>query len=344
MQAEFLAENARNIFSQNQKGADGSYSMYRHEYKYLVSAAQIPVLQSRIAGLMSPDANAGEDGQYRIRSLYFDDAQDRCLRDNEIGVDRKAKYRIRIYNGSDARIQLELKEGLRGKKLKTSDPLTREIADRLIAGDYLRGLANPGDCHNAMRPGGSGAFAYSGESDAFASPGGSHSAMRPGGSDAFEDSVASGSVDSVGSSSERSVGSDALERSGRIDALEHSGRSSSTVPTDTHYQVLPGFCADMMINRMHPAVIVEYDRTPFVYRYGNVRVTFDRNISSSQDFEHFFCPHIHRRPIMPAGMHLMEVKFDEFLPDVIYRALQLEQLRQTTFSKYYLCRIYGGVS
>ena len=45
-----------------------------------------------------------------------------------------------------------------------------------------------------------------------------------------------------------------------------------------------------------------------------------------------------KRPIMPAGWHLMEVKFDEYLPDFIYRSLNLGQLQQTAFSKYYLCR------
>ena len=41
---------------------------------------------------------------------------------------------------------------------------------------------------------------------------------------------------------------------------------------------------------------------------------------------------------MPVGMQLMEVKCDEFIPDYIYRALQLDDLIQTAFSKYYLCR------
>lgn len=242
---------------------------FRHEYKYLVSAAQIPVLRSRITGLMRPDPNTGEDGMYHIRSVYFDDWQDRCFHDNETGVDGKAKYRIRIYNASDARIRLELKEGRRGKKHKTSDLLTREQADQLISGAYLRGISAPSAADTA--------------------------------------------------------------RTG-IAQMSHASDP---------YRVLPGLCADIMTNRMRPVVIVEYDRVPYVYRYGNVRVTFDLNISSSRDFGHFFCPSIRRRPIMPAGMHLMEVKFDDFLPDTIYRALQLEQLRQTTFSKYYLCRIYS---
>ena len=38
---------------------------------------------------------------------------------------------------------------------------------------------------------------------------------------------------------------------------------------------------------------------------------------------------------------LMEVKFDEYLPDYIYRALNLGTLQQTAFSKYYLCRRFA---
>ena len=43
---------------------------------------------------------------------------------------------------------------------------------------------------------------------------------------------------------------------------------------------------------------------------------------------------------MPLGQQLLEVKFDEYLPDFIYRSLALNSLSQTAFSKYYLCRKY----
>ena len=35
---------------------------YRHELKYVVSAAQIPLLKSRISNLMQLDSHAGMDG------------------------------------------------------------------------------------------------------------------------------------------------------------------------------------------------------------------------------------------------------------------------------------------
>ena len=92
---------------------------------------------------------------------------------------------------------------------------------------------------------------------------------------------------------------------------------------------------------MQPRVIVAYERTPFTEAAGNVRVTFDDGISSAEDFEAFFETELHKRPVMPVGKTLMEVKFDEFLPAYIKEALEVGRLTQTTFSKYYLCRRYS---
>lgn len=91
---------------------------------------------------------------------------------------------------------------------------------------------------------------------------------------------------------------------------------------------------------LRPKVIVDYERTVFVCPLGNVRITFDRNISSSADYMHFFDQNITKRPIMPNGMHILEVKYDAFLPDYIYKGIELENLQRTAFSKYYLCRKY----
>lgn len=93
---------------------------------------------------------------------------------------------------------------------------------------------------------------------------------------------------------------------------------------------------------LSPKVIVEYDRIPFVYKDGNVRVTLDLDICSSNRIEHFLDKDISRRPIMPKGKHLLEVKYDEFIPDFIKRTVKMDNLRQTTYSKYYLCRKFGG--
>lgn len=93
-----------------------------------------------------------------------------------------------------------------------------------------------------------------------------------------------------------------------------------------------------------PSIMVEYDRTIYVYPQGNVRITMDRNITSSLASEDFFAEKIKRRPVMPRGMQLLEVKYDQYLPDYIYKCCELECLQRTAFSKFYLCSKYGMMS
>lgn len=93
--------------------------------------------------------------------------------------------------------------------------------------------------------------------------------------------------------------------------------------------------------RMKPSIIVDYNRIPYVCKDGNVRVTMDRNISSSTYIKDFLNPYIRKRPIMAAGQHILEVKYDEFLPDYIMNNMEISTLRQTAFSKFYLCSIYN---
>lgn len=96
-----------------------------------------------------------------------------------------------------------------------------------------------------------------------------------------------------------------------------------------------------ILNEMyHPVIIVDYDRRPYIDELGNVRVTFDTHISSSVYLNKFLDKEIPKRPVMPIGTQLLEVKYDEFLLDEIYNNLELEELAQTAFSKYYYCRCY----
>lgn len=102
--------------------------------------------------------------------------------------------------------------------------------------------------------------------------------------------------------------------------------------------LLQKLSAQMLMRRLRPVVIVEYVRIPYIYRDGNVRVTLDTNIAASAAVESFLDERIPLRPVMPGGQQLLEVKFDEFLPDFIHRNLQLHSLTQTAYSKYYICR------
>ncbi len=108
------------------------------------------------------------------------------------------------------------------------------------------------------------------------------------------------------------------------------------LPEKTHALFL-----DMYLKNLIPKVIVIYEREPFIYPIGNVRVTFDRNLASSNNLHLFLNKITTMRPIFQSGESLMEVKWDELLPDYIYDQLQLGSLQRTNFSKYYLCRRYN---
>jgi hypothetical protein len=91
---------------------------------------------------------------------------------------------------------------------------------------------------------------------------------------------------------------------------------------------------------LRPKTIVDYTREPFVYAPGNVRVTMDYNIRTGLLCTDFLNP---SRITVPAGDApiILEVKWDEYLPDIIRDAVQLEGRRVAAFSKYAACRIYG---
>lgn len=91
---------------------------------------------------------------------------------------------------------------------------------------------------------------------------------------------------------------------------------------------------------LRPKTIVEYTREPFTFSAGNVRVTLDYNIRTGLNSTDFFKPDLVMIPSGNAGA-VLEVKWDEFLPDIIRDIVQLKGRRTSAFSKYASSRIYG---
>lgn len=237
-----------NIFQTFSPDSDAAMVKFRNELKYICSETDFQIIQSRIAPICAYDRHAAPNGTYHIRSVYFDDPQNRCFYENENGTDPREKFRIRIYNASDRRITLECKKKEHSMTRKDSCPLTKQQCMAIL-----------------------------------------------------------------------------------------EGRLSDCPSDDPLLNRFLTLCAE---TKMAPKVIVAYDRTPFVYGPGNVRITFDRNIGSTTEISRFFDPHLPLRPILPTGKHVLEVKYDEFLPTFLYSIMSLGHLQQTAFSKYYLCRKY----
>ncbi|MBP5198474.1 MAG: polyphosphate polymerase domain-containing protein [Lachnospiraceae bacterium] len=91
---------------------------------------------------------------------------------------------------------------------------------------------------------------------------------------------------------------------------------------------------------LKPKTIVDYTREPFVFSAGNVRVTIDYDIRTGAFRTDFLNP---ETLTLPAGASpiILEVKWDEFLPEIIKEAVHINGRHSFSFSKYEQCRIYG---
>lgn len=217
----------------------------RHEYKLYINHGDYMQISARLKELAQQDPNAGADGTYKIRSVYFDNYQDKAVFEKVAGVNKREKFRIRLYNDDASWIKLEKKSKINGLCYKESASLTKEECERLIAGDF--------------------------------------SALK--------------------------------ERNDPL-ALE--------LYSKIHAQQL----------RMKS--VVDYDREAYIYPAGNVRITFDKRIRSSNNVRGFLRKDLVTIPA--SGGSIMEIKYDEFFPELLRQAVRVPGRGMTEFSKYVVSR------
>lgn len=95
-----------------------------------------------------------------------------------------------------------------------------------------------------------------------------------------------------------------------------------------------------MASGLLPKTIVDYTREAYTFPAGNVRVTLDYDIRSGLDCTALFDAGCTTVPV-PGYPSILEVKWDEFLPDIVRDAVALRGIRTGAFSKYAACRAYG---
>ena len=218
---------------------------FRHELKYFLNWPEAELLRARLAPIMERDPHVNEDGEYLIRSLYFDDYFNSAYIEKEAGIYARKKYRIRIYNYSDSVISFERKMKHDQYIYKQSAKITREECDRIIAGDY-----------------------------------------------AF------------------------LEK------------SSNPFKQELY--------VELQSRLLRPRVMVDYEREPFIYRAGDVRITFDKHVRGS-GFHDLFDPNLPVTDVVPRDKVVLEVKFTQFLPNVIRKVLPPKSAENSAISKFILC-------
>lgn len=106
---------------------------------------------------------------------------------------------------------------------------------------------------------------------------------------------------------------------------------------NSEYELMRELYSKMKYQLLRPKCIVAYTRECFVYAPGNVRVTLDMNICGSNNVKEFLNPGL---PFLQTYHEaVLEVKWDELLPQIIRDCVQIKSRRSAAFSKYAAIRI-----
>lgn len=215
--------------------------MYRYEKKFLINNIQMEILKNNLSAALYLDSNIkNPDGNYFIRSLYFDDYKDTSYYQVIDGISKREKYRIRYYDLDPSYITLEKKSKQNNLGKKDKDKLTKEMVMKFINKEEI----------------------------------------------------------------------------------------------ETDKPVIAELQTKMKTNLYKPVVIIDYLRSAFTYPINDVRITIDYNISCSYEISKFFEKDINSIPLLDKNMAILEVKYNDFLPDVIKRIINIKNLEVTSFSKY----------
>ena len=108
---------------------------YRHELKFAISYSDYLAMRNRLKAVMSSDPHVDSSGRYLIRSVYFDNSDDKALKEKIDGIGKREKFRIRYYNDDFSFITLEKKMKIGSLCLKYDAPITEEECRKILNGD-----------------------------------------------------------------------------------------------------------------------------------------------------------------------------------------------------------------
>lgn len=222
----------------------------RNEMKYYMHTHDYISLRYKVSTMLVMDKNSLSIDGYGIRSLYFDGPHDHSLYDKNNGIFKREKYRIRIYNGSDAKITVERKSKYGEFVCKEAAVISRAEYDAIMRKDY-------------------------------------------------------------------------------------------EILADKKEPLLIDFYSALAHRAFQPIVIVDYFREAYVYEPGNVRITFDKRLTAGVNSFDLFDPHLVQEEALLPAQTIMEIKFDDFLPDNIRKVIQPERHTRSAISKYVICREAG---
>lgn len=91
---------------------------------------------------------------------------------------------------------------------------------------------------------------------------------------------------------------------------------------------------------LRPRLVVEYRREAFIYKYGDVRITFDYLLKAGV-FQKDLFSNGYMISAIPHDQIILEVKYTGYFPGVIRNIIQINNLQWQSSSKYVMCYVVG---
>ena len=102
--------------------------------------------------------------------------------------------------------------------------------------------------------------------------------------------------------------------------------------------LLTKFIIDSKLNNLIPSIIVDYKRLAYTYPVSEVRVTFDSKIRSGRYNYNLYDEDLSTYKVIDDNEVVLEVKFNEILPESIAIILSTVPMIRQAFSKFAICR------
>ena len=230
-----------------------SQKIFRHEFKYYINFFEYQVIRNRLRRILNNDLYSNANGNYHIRSLYFDDLHNSALYEKQAGILARRKFRIRIYNLSEEVIKLEKKSRIGQFINKESIQISKKDYKKIIDKD----------------------FSFLKESTS---------------------------------------------------------------------KLLNEFYFHLTASKIRPDVIVDYVREAYTSKISKIRITIDKNLSTGLLSTDLFDKELPTIDVIEKPLYVLEVKYNNFLPNFIKDAIQLSSSQRYAISKFVICKKYNKLN
>lgn len=104
--------------------------------------------------------------------------------------------------------------------------------------------------------------------------------------------------------------------------------------------VAKDFYLNFRNKNLRPRVVIEYRREAYIYKYGDVRITFD-NLLKAGTFQKDLFSIGYLVSAIPNDQIILEVKYSGYFPDVVRNIIQINNLQWQSISKFIICCVVG---